>query len=457
MKININIINVSLSIILLGIFFMPFNSWDGLSFLGEYSRDSCVLFFLTASLILMFKKKINLPLHSPIFYLLIVFLMWTLSTFFLNIVDITSYFFKQTSGYNRFFRQFISLTISAFVLPMTFYNVFLKVELSILLVKIRKVMLFSLLVVCSYAIIEILIVKFNFIFLKKSLLNLYDYLPFVEAKVDLKNSRISSITFESPALGTYLITVFSWLASYVLTSKKWYKFVPALLIIFLAFISGSRAAFFIILFQSFAFLAIIAGTRKYSKGFLKGLLILTVVSSAGLLISTPKIINYLSSEVQSFKLNDSNHSISNKSRFGIQYAIYKVFLQNPIIGVGYGQQAFESRSKYPSWAKQNNWEFRLKYLNQNNKRFPPGYNLYLRLVSETGIIGGGIFITFLIYILIWCYNNINQNNNLLGIIVFTSMVGFLFNWLKMDTFRIYGFWICLGLIFTTFKNKNNAQ
>ena len=41
---------------------MPFNSWDGLSFLGEYSRDSCVLFFLTASLILMFKKKINLPI-----------------------------------------------------------------------------------------------------------------------------------------------------------------------------------------------------------------------------------------------------------------------------------------------------------------------------------------------------------------------------------------------------------
>ena len=337
MKININIINFSLSIILLGIFFMPFNSWDGLSFLGEYSRDSCVLFFLTASLILIFKKKIKLPLHSPIFYLLIVFLIWTLSTFFLNIVDISSYFFKQTTGYNRFFRQFISLTISALVLPVTFYNVFLKVELSILLVKIRKAMLFSLLVVCSYAFIEILIVKFNFIFLKKSLLNLYDYLPFVDAKVDLNSSRISSITFESPALGTYLITVFSWLASYVLTSKKWYKFVPALLIIFLAFISGSRAAFFIILIQLFAFLAIIAGTRKYSKGFLKGLLILTVVSSAGLLISTPKIINYLSSEVQSFKLNDSDHSISNKSRFGIQYAMYQVFLENPVIGTGYGQ------------------------------------------------------------------------------------------------------------------------
>ena len=180
------------------------------------------------------------------------------------------------------------------------------------------------------------------------------------------------------------------------------------------------------------------------------------MSSVGLLISTPKIINYLSSEVQSFKLNDSDHSISNKSRFGIQYAIYKVFLENPIVGVGYGQQAFEARSKYPTWAKRNNWEFRLKYLNQNNKRFPPGYNLYLRLASETGVIGVGIFLMFLLYILIWCYNKIKLNNNLIGIIVFISMVGFLFNWLKMDTFRIYGFWICLGLIFSTYKNKKNA-
>ena len=455
MKINISIINFSLSLILLGIFFMPFNSWEGLAFLGEYSRDSCVLFFLTAFLILTFKKKIKLPLHSPIFYLLIVFLIWALSTFFLNIIDVSSNFFKQTTGYNRFFRQFISLALSAFILPITFYNVFLKFEISILLVKIRKVMLFSLVVVASYAFIEILIVKFNFIFLKKPLLNLYDYLPFIEAKIDLNGSRISSITFESPALGTYLITVFSWLASYVLTSKKWYNFIPTLLIIFLAFISGSRAAFFIILIQSFAFLAIIAGTRKYSKVFLKSLIILTMTSSVGLLISAPKIINYLSTEVQSFKLNDSDHSISNKSRFGIQYAIYKVFLENPILGVGYGQQAFESRSKYPAWAKRNNWEFKLKYLNQNDKSFPPGFNLYLRLAAETGIIGVSIFLLFISYILTWCINNIKPRNNLLGIIILISMIGFLFNWLKMDTFRIYGFWICLALIFTIPKKLMN--
>tara|TARA_B100000780_G_scaffold231984_1_gene171877 strand:- start:185 stop:565 length:381 start_codon:yes stop_codon:yes gene_type:complete len=126
--------------------------------------------------------------------------------------------------------------------------------------------------------------------------------------------------------------------------------------------------------------------------------------------------------------------------------------------VGYGQQAFESRSKYPSWSKRNNWEFKLIYLNQNDRSFPPGYNLYLRLVAETGIIGLAIFLLFIAHILIWCYNEMKVKNNIISIIIFVSMIGFLLNWLKIDTFRIYGFWICLSLIFSITKLKrNNAK
>jgi O-antigen ligase len=133
--------------------------------------------------------------------------------------------------------------------------------------------------------------------------------------------------------------------------------------------------------------------------------------------------------------------------------MYQVFLDNPVIGTGYGQQAFDARSKYPSWAKRNNWEFRLKYLNQNSKRFPPGYNLYLRLAAETGALGLLGFLLVILYIMIWCYNNLKMQKNLLAIIVFVSMAGFMLNWLKMDTFRIYGFWICLALIFVASNKK----
>ena len=455
MKLDLNILNVSFVLILAGIFFMPFNSWEGISVLGEYYRDSCILFFLLAFFIILFKKKIKLPLHSPIFYSLIVFLVWAALTTFINFETVLQNYFKQTSGVIRFLRQYFSLVLAAFILPVTFYNSFLNINPKRLIYLIRKVIYYSFVIVIIYSIIEILVVKFNMINLKKSVLNIFDYFPFVEAKTDLRLKRISSITFEPPALGTYLITIFSWMCSYTITSKSYFKFMPALLVIALAFISGSRAAFFIIIVQAIIFVFAISQSYQYNKIFSKIVLTSLIAISAGLLVYAPKIINYVDNEIQSFKLNDDDHSLSNKSRFGIQYAMYQVFLDNPVVGTGYGQQAFVARSKYPSWAKRNNWEFRLKYLNQNSKRFPPGYNLYLRLAAETGALGLLGFLLVISYIMIWCYNNLKMQKNLLAIIVFVSMTGFMLNWLKMDTFRIYGFWICLALIFVASNKKIN--
>ena len=457
MKLNLNILNVSFFLILTGIFFLPFNSWDGISFLGEYYRDSCVLFFLLAFLTLLFKKKIKLPFHSPIFYSLIIFLVWALLTTLINFETVIDNSFKQTSGIVRFLRQYFSLILAAVILPITFYNSFLNIDSKRLIYLIRKAIYYSFVVVIVYAIIEILVVKFNMINLKKPVLNIFDYFPFVDAKTDLRLKRISSVTFEPPALGTYLITIFSWMCSYIITSKSYLRFLPALLVIALAFISGSRAAFFIIIVQAIMFVFAISLSYQYNKLFSKILLTSAIAISIGFLAFAPKILNYVDNEIQSFKLNDNDHSLSNKSRFGIQYAMYQVFLENPAIGTGYGQQAFEARAKYQTWAKRNNWEFRLKYLNQNNKRFPPGYNLYLRLAAETGVMGLIGFLLFMTFILIWCYNNLNRQKNLLAIIVFVSMIGFMLNWLKMDTFRIYGFWICLALIFvSSTKNISNA-
>ena len=453
MKLNLNIVYVSFYLILTGIFFLPFNSWNGISILGEYYRDSCVLFFLLAFFILLFKKKIKLPLHSPIFYSLIVFLVWAAATTALNFETVTDNYFKQTSGVIRFLRQYFSLILAAFILPITFYNSFLNIDSKRIIYLIRKAIYYSFVIVIVYAIIEVLVVKFNLINLKKPVLNIFDYFPFVEAKTDLRLKRISSVTFEPPALGTYLITIFAWMCSYIITSKSYFRFLPALLVIVLAFISGSRAAFFIIVVQAFIFVFAISQSFQYNKIFSKIVLTSAIAITIGFLAFAPKILNYVDNEIQSFKLNDNDHSLSNKSRFGIQYAMYKVFLDNPVTGTGYGQQAFDARSKYPSWAKRNNWEFRLKYLNQNNKRFPPGYNLYLRLAAETGALGLLSFLLFMCFISIWCYNNLFKQKNLLAIIVFVSMAGFMLNWLKMDTFRIYGFWICLALIFVNSTKK----
>ena len=139
MKLDLNILNVSFVLILAGIFFMPFNSWEGISVLGEYYRDSCILFFLLAFFIILFKKKIKLPLHSPIFYSLIIFLVWAALTTFINFETVLQNYFKQTSGVIRFLRQYFSLVLAAFILPVTFYNSFLNINPKRLIYSIRKV------------------------------------------------------------------------------------------------------------------------------------------------------------------------------------------------------------------------------------------------------------------------------------------------------------------------------
>ena len=447
-----SVVNIAFYMILLGIFFIPFNSWDGLEFLGEFYRDSCFLFFSAGAIFLLFKKRIDIPLQNIIFQFLLLLLAWCLIATLLNSLNVTNYFFKQTTGIERFINQYGALIICSIILPIVFFNAFSLKDINKLFFTIRKVFLTSFIIVTIYAFFEVLIVKFEMQALKINVLNLFDYFPFTEAKTDNLLRRISSVTFEPPALGTYLLSISGWMFSYILTNKTNWRFFPAIAIVALAFISGSRAAFFIVIVQSCAFLLILSRNTKHSRIFLKITLALALTISAFSIVFSNQISEYVSKELQSFKLDDSDHSRSNRSRFGIQLAMYKVFLENPFSGTGYGLQAFESRKKYPNWAKKNNWEFRLRYLNQQEKRFPPGYNIYLRFLSETGFVGFLIFVGLLLQIFFWCYNNFSKHN-IYSIIIFISMIGFSMNWLKMDSLRIYCFWLCLAIIFALDSKK----
>ena len=452
--IRLTINNIILWTILTGIFFIPFNSWSGIGFLGEYYRDSCFLFFSFAFVLTLLKKRIQIPLNNLIFQFLILFILWSFLATLLNAQNIFDYYFKQTTGVARFINQFGSLIIASLIIPLTFYNGFKKININNIFRLIRRVILASLIIAFIYSIIEILIVKLNMVYLKKPLLNLFDYFPFTEAKTDMRLQRISSVTFEPPALGTYLLSIAGWMFSYVLTEKNKLKYLPLIIVLFLGFMSGSRAAFFAIIMQFMIALFFFVKHKNSSKNIYKILLGFSVISLLTLAYFNKPIIEYVKKEINSFKLDDSTHALSNKSRFGIQQAMFRVFTEHPISGTGYGLQAFESRKKYPAWAKKNNWEFRLKYLNQNDKRFPPGYNMYLRILSETGLVGLLFFGLIILQIFLWCYNNLKSENSIIAFIILISMIGFSLNWLKMDSFRIYFFWLCIAMIWIIELRKN---
>ena len=450
--------SLSFLLVALGLFFIPFNSYEGISALGEFSRESCFIFFTLAFIVELIKiikfKKVHLPLKHPIFIFLICILSWFLLSFFLNIVDIQTYFIKQTTGNTRFIRQFGALIISALVFTLTYYNVFNRFSISSLFINIRRIFFYSFIVVSIYSILETLIIFLNFRFLEP-VLYLFDYFPFTETWIDYRLGRLYSVSYAPPVFGMYLMTIAGWMFSYILTHKGFKSVLPSILIIAFTFLSGSRSALFVVIMQLLVFLFYLVKKRKYHKNLIKIGLIAFVLSTPFLILKGKVFGEYVYEKVTSFNLDDGAHSISNRSRLGMIYTSGLVFLENPIKGVGFGQVAYEARSLYPAWATKDNWEFEQNYIDNSIKAFPPSYNIYTRLLAETGIIGFSLFTLFIIILIYVCYKKVGvkNENTIFYLTLLVSFTGYAINWLQVDTFRVFGFWVCLALLIVTTKNQ----
>ncbi|GGW57111.1 O-antigen ligase [Winogradskyella epiphytica] len=445
---------------ILGIFFLPFNSdmpsW--LQFLGEYSSDSSPLFFLISFsfflIYTVFKGRVFIPLKSTEYSLFLLFVFVLSLSTLLKMPTIVDNYFKHTSGVERFIRQLISLAISGFLFFIVFVNVGRDLGVLVFFKKIRRTFLISFIIVFSCGILEYLIITYNANFLVP-LIKVYDYLPFVEIKLDYRLLRVSSLTYEPPALGTYIITISGFMFSYILTSsKKYTRFLPFIFVVLLALISKSRTALVVILIQ--CLVGVFFAFKTYPKFrilFIKAVVLSFVLVLVTMFLFWKPISNVVSKKIDSLNItkveySSKDNSVSNKSRLGIQVAMFEAFKQHPIVGTGWGQQSYVSRHYYPKWALKNNYEFKASFQNENVKSFPPGFNLYLRIMTETGIIGIIVFISFLISVIKGTnltYKMSDQNKNI-SVTLFIGFVGFLFNWLQIDSFRIYGFWLCLAIL-----------
>lgn len=434
----------------LGLFFFPFNGYEGISGLGEFKSEAGAIFLLLGFLFLIINviitKKIVIPYKSLIFQLVILFVIWCFATTLFNFGTVQSNYFKQTSGVNRFVRQYFALLLSSLVFFILYVNVLAKMELKEILLVIRKVFLCSLIVAFIYGFLEILVTIFGFSFLY-SVINLFDYFPFLESNF-YPGARISSISYEPPFLAIYLITISGWMFSYILTSKNPLRFLPTLAILILTYYSGSRTGLVVIFIQLIIFAIFLYKDQRFKKYITNFLVGFAIIFSVLLVLNGEKVIKSVSEKADSldFKKNLTK-SVSNQSRFGMQYASLQTFLDNPIIGVGFGQQTYHNRTHYPSWATRKNYEFELYYKNKKEKAFPPGYNIYTRLLAETGLVGIGLFLMILCFSINeirLLMKNAKEEQKTLLMILLISLIGLYVNWFQIDTFRMYGVW--LGLV-----------
>lgn len=436
----------------IGVFLIPFNSFEGVEELGEFRKESAAYFFLLGFVVVLLYSlkmgKIYFPYKNKAIHIFILFLAWLFVSFLFNIDTISDNFYKKTPGINRFIRQFASLIISSIIFFYLYWNVVRQMTVTDMLYKIRKGILYSFIFVSVYGFLEIAYVVFGF-YPAYTVLRMFDYFPFTEFDQHLE-SRISSVSYEPPFLAIYLITVAGWMFSYIATSKSIFRFIPTLAILILTYYSGSRTALIVVLVQIFIFLLFITSVKDKIRFAKYGAGIIFILFSLTIAFNSERIIYDIEKKAKSLDFKGNlKKNISNQSRFGIQYANFQVFKDSPIIGVGFGQQAYTAVYYYPAWAKKNNYEFEAMYLNKNDPMFPPGYNLYVRLLAETGLIGFLLFILFLSYLIKNVFYNakkgITKDIRILNLILLVSFAGFTLNWLQVDTFRTYGFWIYLAI------------
>ena len=134
----------------LGMFFFPFNEFKGITAFGEFKSEAAAFFLFPGFLVLLLSGKIGLPLKSPYFKLVLVFLAWCLITTLLNLPAVHTNFFKHTGGINRFIRQYFALILSSIVFFILYWNVLINMSSKDILLKIRKLFLMSLIVATAY-------------------------------------------------------------------------------------------------------------------------------------------------------------------------------------------------------------------------------------------------------------------------------------------------------------------
>jgi O-antigen ligase len=442
----------------LGLFFFAFNSFEGLKFLGEFQDEAGIYFFFTGFVLLLFEKKFYIPFNNQVFKAILLFLGWCFVATLLNLPGVLASYFKHTPGIVRFIRQYFSLTISAIIIFLFFYNVLRRMTLENIFYKVRKTFLWSLIFAFILGFFETLYSVFG-IGTARIPIEILNYFPFVEK--DIFVDRISSIGNEPPLLAIFLISICGWMFSYIHTNTGITKYIPTIIVFFLTFFSGSRTALVVVVFQFLVFFICIIPRRELIVRAQIFFSVIFFVVMSVFVFKGDKIVKAVGEKLESLDFKGNlTKSISNQSRFGMQYATLQVFKDNPIAGVGFGQQTYYSRHYYPGWATKNNYEFAQLYRNTAVRQFPPAYNLYTRILAETGIIG----FLILLYIIVHSLSAIkimvkksDGNKFILSLILLTTLSGLYLNWLQIDSFKIYCVWFSLAIFIRLKQEKHEAN
>lgn len=142
-------------------------------------------------------------------------------------------------------------------------------------------------------------------------------------------------------------------------------------------------------------------------------------------------------------------STSDVTRSANVLAAVKMWLSSPVFGHGFGQYGFQYRMFAPGFA-QYSWESTRFLFSHDVEFLPPSYNLYTRLLAETGLLGLVVWVS-LPAVLLWRALSFRGSPDLSrteysGLTCLTlGLVGMLVINVSLDSVRVPFFWIFLAL------------
>lgn len=293
---------------------------------------------------------------------------------------------------------------------------------------------------------------------------------------NLIENRISGTTFEPNWFAEQIcLLLLPWLLASVTNrfsvfnlrwrwlTIEWFLLGWAVAILALTFSRAGLVSFLILLFVGFVFLRsnTPANTNYkrptylvFGRRFIEASLAILIILVGLYLIGSK---NTFFSRLWDYWEREKKVSIENYleylgfgARFTYLSTAYRIYEEHPWFGVGLGNYAFYFEDNLPDQLLAETPEV-LHILTQSADRYRliTPKNLYLRILAETGLIGFGAFLVFLIAIAgsaIYLYLSRHKEDRFWGTGGLYAFVSFIFLAFSFDSFAFPNMWVVFGMI-----------
>lgn len=447
----LNIRSVLEMCILLSIIMAPF---DGLNIygIGLFQRGwiipsiiGIVIFFLTIR-----RRQIYITKTNKIFLL---FILYMLLVSILNLDNIIGVEFKGRSAQANLIGEYRFLII-IFLVLIYYTDILLKKKNMV--EWIYKGIKYSFFIVILFSFIQILAMM-DISSAKDTVLSIEHYINVQTAvrlddksDVDFLLQRIHGVSLEPSTFSNYIMVIFPWLCmgAFYFDKKLISKILPLIAII-LVLLSYSRIGYVFLLMEIFIIGCWFNKVRKYIFSFKSLIFFIILIGVIFLYVDVDTISEKSTSVILSLLGEAEGGNLkSNITRAGLQYAAFSMFLSNPLIGVGLGQFQFNVVDYLPAWSYLS-VEIQGVAQSGNPKYFMGTFNTHLRVLAESGIIGGILWISIawkgLRNYLFLLKHTKNDRDNKRDIIkfLFISYVAAFLGFINFDTYLSLYYWMLL--------------